>query len=161
MELLSQFRLNPYRIYTASKKINKGIAVFPTKSASSYLDYSINFEKKLEDGERLLTGNVTVNSNDILISSVVCNGSYMTAFISGGKEHSSYYLTFEAQTNLGGSFIQDMILSVTGKGTGSERLYQYLTFTEHIAPPLIKPPLNAIRINDRYLISDSGFFMVI
>lgn len=160
MELLSQFNLNPYRIYKVSKKNNKGISTFPEKSASLYLDYTVDFGYKLQKEERILTGNVTITSGSGLeITSVVCNGPYLTAFIDGGESNSSYYLTYEAQTNLGGVFIQNMLLSIVGKEKGKIGKYSFLVFNQTTKPPDTRPPLNAIRINGRYLVSDSGFFM--
>lgn len=94
------------------------------------------------------------------MTSVVCNGPYLTAFIDGGSSSSSYYLTYEVQTNLGGVFAQNMLLSITGKKEGVKvKKYSFLAFTENIKPPSTKAPLNAIKINNRYLVSDSGFFM--
>lgn len=160
MELLSQFNLSPYRIYKVSKRMNKGIATFPAKSVSSYLDYTVDFSNRLQDGERVLTGTVFIkNGSGLSITSVVCNGSYLTAYIDGGTANSTYYLTYEAQTNLGGSFIQDMVLSVIGKSEDKTEKYSFLTFNKDTKPPDTRPPLNAIAINGRYLVSDSGFFM--
>lgn len=160
MEFLSQFNLSSDRIYKVSKKTNRGISIFPEKPASLYLDYTVDFSNKLEEGERVLTGNVTVVSGtDLEVTSVVCNGSYLTAFIDGGASNSSYYLTFEAQTNLGGLFIQSMLLSIIGKEKEKSEKYSFLVFDKDTKPPDTKPPLNAIKINDRYLASDSGLFM--
>lgn len=160
MELLSQFNLNPYRIYNVSKRTNKGIATFPTKTVSTYLDYSVDFSRKLQDDERILSGSVAItNGIGLTIEAVVCNGPYLTAFISGGNSNNNYYLTFEAQTNLGGLFIQDLILPVIGKSEDKQEKYSFFSFTEKIKPPNTRPPLNAIKINDRYLLNDSGFFM--
>lgn len=160
MELISQFNLNPYRIYKVSKRTNKGIATFPSKNASSYLDYTADFSNRLQDGERVLTGSVSItNGSGLSITSVVCNGPYLTAFIDGGTSNNTYYLTYEAQTNLGGSFIQGMVLSVIGKSEDKTQKYSFLTFNKDTKPPDTKPPLNAIVINGRYLVSDSGFFM--
>ncbi|CAI3941400.1 unnamed protein product [Commensalibacter communis] len=159
MELLLQFELNPYRIYQVSKRTNKNIATFPLKNASSYLDYSVDFSRRFQGNEYITRGSVTVNGVGLVVSSVSCNASYLTAFIEGGTASHTYFLTYEAQTNLGGFYIQEMILSITGQQTEIKQDYLYLTFTEKVKPPNTRPPLNALKINNCYLVSDSSFFM--
>lgn len=160
MELLSQFKLSSHRTYKVSKKTNKGISTFPAKPSSLYLDYSVDFSNKLMGNERILTGNVTVtDGNGLEITSVICNGSYLTAFIDGGSSKNSYYLSYEAQTNLGNVFVQNMLLSIVGKEKVKTEKYSFLTFNKDTKLPDTQPPLNAIRINGRYLVSDSSFFM--
>lgn len=159
MEFLSQFLLSSDRTYRISKKTNKGISIFPEKPSSLYLDYTVDFSNKLTENERILTGNVTItNGLGLNISSVVCNGAYLTAFIDGGLSQNSYYLSYEAQTNLGNVFVQNMILSIVGKEKVKTEKYSFLVFNQTTKPPDTQPPLNAIRINGRYLASDSGFF---
>lgn len=160
MEFLSQFLLSSDRTYKVSKRTNKGISTFPEKPSSLYLDYTVDFSNKLTKNERILTGNVSVISSIGLdVTSVVCNGPYLTAFIDSGSSSSSYYLNYEAQTNLGNVFAQNMILSIVGKEKIKTEKYSFLVFNQTTKPPDTQPPLNAIRINGRYLVSDSGFFM--
>lgn len=160
MELLSQFKLSSHRTYKVSKKTNKGISTFPAKPSSLYLDYSVDFSNKLEENERILTGNVTIASSVGLdITAVVCNGAYLTAFIDRGETNNSYFLTYEAQTNFGGVYIQNMLLSIIGSEQSKVKKYSFLVFDPDIKPPDTRPPLNGIQINGRYLASDSGFFV--
>lgn len=160
MEFLSQFHLSSDRTYKVSKKTHKGISTFPEKPASLYLDYTVDFSNKLTENERILTGNVTItNGLGLNISAVVCNGPYLIAFIDNGLSQNSYYLSYEAQTNLGNVFVQNMLLPILGKKMVKTERYSFLVFNIKTKPPDTKPPLNALKINDRYLVSDSGFFM--
>ncbi|MDI2091463.1 phage fiber-tail adaptor protein [Commensalibacter oyaizuii] len=161
MELVSDFRLNPYRIYKSSRRANKGIATFTAKPVNEYMDYSVDFSRLLETNEQIIHGSISVYGAGLVIGGVYPYGSYLTAFIDGGRASSSYYMTFTARTNTGGVFTQEMIMPVIGTSATKRIDYKYASFTQQQKPPNTRPPLNGLKINDRYLLNDSGFFMVI
>lgn len=160
MKRLMKYSLHPYRIYEVSKKTFQNIGVFPNKTLSDYLDYSVDFSQRLQKGERLISGRVRIEGAGLIVTSVVARGSYLTAFIKGGEANETYYLSYQAQSNLGGSFIQELVMSVVGnKEEAIAKKYSFLILKPGIKPSDTTPPLNALRVNGRYLVTDSGFFM--
>lgn len=156
MELLSSFALNPLRIYTIPKRIKKkkGISTFPEKHIASYLDYSVDFSNILSDGEVIIQGKVLCNRTELTVNSSFFRTNYLTAFLSGGKESLSFYLTFIVKTNKGNEFFQEIILPTYGcfKDNSIQKIYKVIALNAQTTTPDYTPPLNALAVNGRYFI---------
>lgn len=165
MELLSSFTLNPLRIYTVPKRIKnkKGISTFPEKHIASYLDYSVDFSNLLSDGERIIQGKVLCNHTELIIHTVCFRSQYLMAFLSGGKEGLSFYLTFIIQTNKGNEFCQEIILSTYGcfQDKHAKTPYKMLALDTETQAPTDIPPLNALSINEYYLIYKKNSYVMV
>lgn len=160
MQSISQFTLSSYRSYRISLKPQKNLSIFPPKNTNDYLDYSVDFSRLLEDGEKLLSGDVKVQEEGVVIENIHVQPTILTAFISGGMPNRSFYLVFTARTDKGNILIQEMILPTYGQNIEKEAVRNYfVSLKPDIKPPKQRPPLNAIKINDRYLFDDNGFFI--
>lgn len=165
MELLSSFTLNPLRIYTVPKRIKnkKGISTFPEKHIASYLDYSVDFSNLLSDSERIIQGKVMCNHTELTINSSFFRKNYLTAFLSGGKESLSFYLTFIIKTNKGNEFCQEIILPTYGcfKDKHANTMYKVRALDAQSQTPSHIPPLNALSINGYYLIYKKNSYIMV
>lgn len=165
MELLSSFYLNPLRIYTVPKRIKnkKGIATFPEKHISSYLDYSVDFSNQMNNGEFIIQGKILCNHTGLQINSSFFQEQFLTAFLSDGKENLSFYLTFSIKTNKGNEFFQEIILPTYGcfSDNISQRNYQFIALDEKSNRPAYRPPLNALAIDGCYLIYKQNSYIMV
>lgn len=165
MKLLSSFILYPLRIYTIPKRIKnkKGIATFPAKHIASYQDYSVDFSNQLCADEKITQGKVICNHKALQINSSFYREQYLTAFLSGGRENLSFYLTFIVHTNKGNEFVQEIILPTYGffPHTDKDKQYHFIALSKKSIPPDTKPPLNALAINDYYFINNKNSYIVV
>lgn len=159
MYLTYIYTTNTYRMCKIRKRSLKKLSIFPVKYSRDYLDYSVDFSKFLNDGEHIVWSKVSVNSDHLIIENVYGHGPYVTGFISGGLSNHSYYLIFTAKTNQGSILSQEMILPTYGQGKVERPGLKYLALRPGIKPPTNRPPFNAVRLNNRYLLDDNGFFI--
>lgn len=161
MHLMRTFFLNSYCVYQVLRHSKRELSVFPPKNVTSYQDYSVDFFHRLSDGERVVSGTVLVHGLGLRVESVLAHDRFLTAFISGGRASHSYCLTYTAQTDRGRSVIQEMILSTFGHAATERREERFISMASRTRPPDIRPPLNGIKLIDRYLLDDNGFFICI
>lgn len=159
MKLIHTFSLNRYCTYKVLKRSKKNLSVFPAKLVASYQDYSVDFLSRLDDGEKILSGFVIMHGQGLRVESVYKQDTVLTAFISGGLANHSYYITYTVKTNLGNNITQEMILPTFGYVFQDRNVDRYITIAPNIRPPNIRPPLNGIKLMDRYLLDDNGFFI--
>lgn len=159
MELLSTFSPSSYRYYCAQRSRNKKLSTFPPKHSNDYLDYSVDFSRLLQKEENLLSGNVRIHGSGLVVENIYIQTSVLTAFVSGGYPNRSFYLTYKVRTNRGNILIQEMILSTHGEGYEVGKDNYYMSFESDVNIPRQRPPLNAIKVNNHYLIDNNGFFI--
>ncbi|CAI3956842.1 unnamed protein product [Commensalibacter communis] len=165
MELLSSFSANPLRIYTVPKRIKnkKGISTFPAKHIVSHLDYSIDFSSQLNNGEVIINGKIICNRIELKINSSFFRQQSLTAFLSGGRESLSFYLTFIINTNQGNEFIQEMILPTYGfiADTNNNTNYKMIVFDTTSQIPNFAPSSNALAVNGYYFINNKNSYILV
>lgn len=160
MRFVSGFARASDRIHKTCKRNGGKMAVFPSKNSNACLDYSVDFSRVMRAGERLVSGRIMVWGEGLFINGFYVQGSFLTAFISGGVSSGSFYLVFSAWTDWGNRVEQELLLPTYGKGHEAPSAgLQYLALAPEVKPTGTQPPLNAIRIDGRYLLDGNGFFV--